>query len=234
MYFLIGVLILIVFLIICYFLFRMKIRKISQEYFHTTNIKEILEMAKINEEETPKSLGSLDSLYLERFKKDFPEANLNELKREAEALIIDSIHAIEDKDINKINNKNDKIKAFIESKIKEQKDSKVEYSNLKIHNTVLNHYDVQNGIASIHLATAFEYYKKQNSNKKKIQNRVKTEFIYIIDEQNIKKNIKALGLNCPNCGAPIRSLEHKSCSYCKSGVVDLIKKSFVLNDIKEY
>ena len=234
MQFLIGVLILIAFLIFCYLFFCFKIRKLSKEYFHTTNIKEILEMAKINEEETPKSLGSLDSLYLERFKKDFPEANLNELKRQAEALIIDSLHAIEEKNIDKLTNKNDKIKSFITAKINDLKDKDIKYKNIKIHNTVLNHYEVQKGVASLHLATAFEYYQEENNHKKKIQNRIKTEFIYIIDSKNIKDNIKALGLNCPNCGAPIRSLEHKSCNYCKSGVVDLIKKTFVINDIKEY
>ena len=58
--------------------------------------------------------------------------------------------------------------------------------------------------------------------------------IYVIDSNQVKGSLKALGLNCPNCGAPIKSLDKKVCSYCQTGIVDLVKKSFVLNDIYEY
>ena len=74
----------------------------------------------------------------------------------------------------------------------------------------------------------------ENGIKKKVQKRIKTEYIYVIDSNQVKGSLKALGLNCPNCGAPIKSLDKKVCSYCQTGIVDLVKKSFVLNDIYEY
>ena len=232
--FLIGVIILILFLIFVYFYFKFKLKKITKEYFGTTNLKKALELSKINEDDTPKSLGSMDSLYLERFKHDFPNSNINELKRLSESIILEIISCIENKDIDKLNNKNEKIISFVKSKINDLENKEVKYSNVHIHNTVLNKYEATDAIATIYLATSFEYYKKIDSETKKIQNRVKTEFIYIIDSSKVEENIKSLGLNCPNCGAPIRSLNHKSCSYCKTGVVDLVKKEFVLNDISEY
>ncbi len=230
MKFLIGIIILIGFLIFAYFYVVFKLKKITKEYFNTTDLKKALELSKINDEDTPKSLGSLDSIYLSKFQKDFPDMNLNELKRLSESFILEIFDSIENKNIDKLHNKNEKIMAFINSKIDDYKNIKVKFTKLKIHNTVLNKYEVHEGFASLYLATAFEYYE----NNKKIQNRMKFEYIYIIDPKKVKENLKVLGLNCPNCGAPITSLEHKKCSYCNSGIIDFIKKSFVLNDIIEY
>ena len=42
-----------------------------------------------------------------------------------------------------------------------------------------------------------------------------------------EKDINVYGLNCPNCGAVVHSLQNKTCSYCKTGlniqVVNLLK-----------
>ena len=234
MYFLIGIIVFILFLLFGYFYITYKIKRITKTYFGTTDLKKSLELSKLEDIETPKSLGSLDSLYLTSFKKDFHDMNLNELKRLSESFILEIFDAIENKSINKLSNKNEKIIAFVNSKIDDLKTIDVKYSNIKIHNTVLNKYDVKDGIANLYLATSFEYYEIIDGIKKKVQNRIKCEYIYIIDSKEVKENMKALGLNCPNCGAPITSIHHKKCSYCKSGIVDFIKKSFVLNDIYEY
>lgn len=235
MTFLIGVIIFILFIIFAYLFIQFKLKRLAKHYFGTTDLKKALEISEIRNEETPKSLGSMDSLYLSNLRKDFPDINLNELKRLTESFILEIFDSIENKDITRLSNKNEKIIAFVNAKIEDLKDKKVEFSNLKIHNTVLNKYENSNGIANIYLATSFEYYKRvENGEKRKIQNRIKSEFIYIIDPNSVKESIRSLGLNCPNCGAPIKTIHHKSCVYCKSGIVDLVKKSFVLNDIKEY
>ena len=65
MKFLIGVIILITFLLFVYFYFRYKFRKIAKHYLGTTDIKKVLEKAELENENTPKSLGSMDSIYLD-------------------------------------------------------------------------------------------------------------------------------------------------------------------------
>ena len=47
----------------------------------------------------------MDSIYLEQIKKDFIDININELKREAEKVILDSYKAIETKDSSKFSGK---------------------------------------------------------------------------------------------------------------------------------
>ena len=231
--FLIGVIVLIVFILIFYFYFKLKIKGLLKKYYGTTNLKKVLETVETTEQETPKSLGSLDCLYLNNLQKDF-NLNINELKRLAEGNILEIIEAIEKKDPEILNNKNEKILAFVKRKINDYQDESVSFQKVKIHNTVLNKYEKNDGIATIYLATSLEYIRKIGNNQKKIQNRIKTEFIYIFDDSKVKDSLKSLGLNCPNCGAPIRSLNHKKCAYCKSIVLDFFKKTFVLNDIKEY
>lgn len=232
MKFLISIIILISFLLFVYFYFRYKFRKIAKHYLGTTDIKKVLEKAELENENTPKSLGSMDSIYLENLKHDFKDININELKRLAESVILEIFNCLQTKDLSKLSTKNEKIIAYVKNKLNDFQDTDI--SNMKIHQTVLNKYEKEKGIATIYLATSFEYFKKENGIKKKVQKRIKTEYIYVIDSNQVKGSLKALGLNCPNCGAPIKSLAKKVCSYCQTGIVDLVKKSFVLNDIYEY
>ena len=204
---LIIILIIILFLIFAILFIMYRLRKIAKHYFNTTDLKKIIDLAKLEESENPKSVGSLDSLYLNNFEKDFPTFNLNELKRLNESFILDMYNAIEKKDLNKLANKNEKIISFIKSKINDNQ-TNLKFTNFKFHNTVLNKYEKNNGIATLYLASSFEYLE----NGQKVQKRMKSEYIYIIDEKQVK-NIKAIGLNCPNCGAPITTLNHKRCNY---------------------
>ena len=174
----------------------------------------------------------MDSIYLDNLKHDFKDININELKRLAESVILEIFNCLQTKDLSKLSTKNEKIIAYVKNKLNDFQDTDI--SNIKIHQTVLNKYEKEKGIATIYLATSFEYFKKENGIKKKVQKRIKTEYIYVIDSNQVKGSLKALGLNCPNCGAPIKSLAKKVCSYCQTGIVDLVKKSFVLNDIYEY
>ena len=57
--------------------------------------------------------------------------------------------------------------------------------------------------------------------------------IYIIDENKIDYHAR-VGLNCPNCGAPIKNLGLKTCDYCGSGVIDIVKKTWFLNNFREF
>ena len=59
-----------------------------------------------------------------------------------------------------------------------------------------------------------------------------TELIYVTDENEVKESDKELGLKCPNCGSPIKSLGEKKCPYCRTGLVDLAKRVWYLNSIE--
>lgn len=232
MYFLIGVIILIVFIIILYFILHIRLRKLlDQSGFQGMNLRDIIEQARLEDQEVPKSLASMDRIYLSQIKKDFVDININELKRKAEGIILDCYQAIEKKDTSHLKGK---IKSFADKILQEYQGKNVKFQKFKIHNTVVSDYRKENGIASIYFSTAYEYYLNVDGNMQKTQDRARCEFIYIIDEKEIPKEVMALGIHCPNCGSPITSLGEKTCSYCGSAVKEIIHKVFTCNDVVRY
>lgn len=226
MLFLIGVLILITFIVFSYLYLKKKLEK----YFGSS-IKDIIENAKLEDEQLPKSLSSMDSIYLEQIKKDFPNININELKRLSEKEILNIFESIERQDNSLVKGK---MRSLVNSKIEDNKNRNVSYDNIKFHNTVVSKYENKNGVATITISSSFEYIFKNNNKEKKIQDRAKTEFIYIIDSSEVEDSKKILGLNCPNCGAPITSLGNKTCKYCKTSIIDIVKRVWSINDVKFY
>lgn len=222
---LIVVLTMFVFVVILYLIVRRKAKQFLGDYFNASSFKEALEKSEIEYDETPKSLSSMDTIYLENLKRDFPDLNINEIKSDAEKVIVDVLKAIENKNEEALIS-SDKINSFIKSKIT---NDDVSYKNIKIHKTVLNKYEKKEYVATICIASSVEYIL----NNKKHQTRFKLEYIYIINALKVG-NVKALGLNCPNCGAPVKTLGHKRCDYCGSGVIDIVKKNWLVNNIKEY
>ena len=215
------------------FIIHLRARKFLKEFFNTTSYKEAFETTEKETEDTPKSVSSMDSIYLDRIEHDFPDLNLNELKSSAEKVILDTLNAIENKD-KECMISSEKVNSYIKSKIDDLKDGSAIYDHIKIHKTVVSNYEKTDSVATIRFASSVEYfYKKNNEVGKKTQTRFKCEYIYIIDSLKVG-NVKALGLNCPNCGAPIKTLGHKHCEYCNTGIIDIVKKNWIINNIKEY
>ena len=176
----------------------------------------------------------------DKIRKDFPDLNINELKSSAESNIRNILHAIETKNKDDLKNKNDRIYAFAENKIEDLKDNKVRIDNIKFHKTVLNKYMKNNNVATMNFQTSMEYfYKKNNEIGRKIQVRFDTEFIHVIDTSAYGPKIRTLGINCPNCGAPVKDIDNPHCEYCTSGIivptsgVELVKRVWFLDNIKE-
>lgn len=215
----------------CIIFITYKIRKFTKNYFGTTSLKEAIEKSEITASETPKTVYSVESVFTNRAKKDFPNISISTLKAKTEMAIREIFKGIEEK--NPKISENPYINNFIEDKIESNQD--VRYENLKFHNTVINMYERNNIKASITMQSSFEYYEIKNGKRKKIQNRYKVYFIYVIDENVFGKGVTALGLHCPNCDAPVKVLgEQKICEYCGAGVKDItVTKIWILNSIKE-
>ena len=47
------------------------------------------------------------------------------------------------------------------------------------------------------------------------------------------KGRNAIGVNCPNCGAPITSLGAKKCEYCESPIIELNIKAWIFTNVQE-
>lgn len=218
------IIILLIILFILYVIY--KVKKFLRENFNSDSLKEIIKETELEEETRMKTLYGMESVYIPILEKDFKELNINELKSIAEENIINCFRCINKKSTKDFKSSSQKVITWVNEKISSLKENDT-YSDVKIHKTVLNKYEKNNVIATIIFQTAFEY----KINDKKKQARMQTEFIYIIDSDNIKS--KAIGLNCPNCGAPIKSLGDKKCEFCGTGVIDIVKRVWTLNNMKE-
>ncbi len=232
---LVVILILLIILILIYLKVKKKISEFSTSVFGTSNIIEGIKNQQIALADEPKSVFGMEKLILPNIVKDFPNLNINEMKKMAEDSILMCLQSIEKKKVLKSDYVSETIINWIKSRIDDLKlEESINYDSIKFHRTVLSQYTNKNGVYSLIFQTSVEYlYRKNNDNYKKIQNRFNTEFIYIFDDSKLGMYQSGIALNCPNCGAPIKDLGVKICSYCGTGVIDLVKKTWILNDIQE-
>ena len=220
---------------IVYLVIKKKVKQVFGSNFSLAEIKQLIEDGERKASEMPKYLSSMENFILPNLKNDFPNLNIQEIKSMAESSIFNILDSIEKKDVNDIKGYGEKAVLYAKSMISDLGNDNVCYDAIKIHKTVLNKYSRTDSIATLYLETSFEYmYKKNDSHFKKVQSRVKTEFIYIIDASKIKDSIKSIGLNCPNCGAPIVDVGIKKCKYCSSINLDIVKKTWSLNNFYIY
>lgn len=232
MFFMIGVIILVVFIVGGYIYVKIRVRKVLDEAgFVGQSLWDIIREARLRQQMEPKSLSSMDSLYLKQIKRDFPDININELKRQSEKVILDCFNSIEKKSSKGLKGK---IKSFVDDMINDYEDKKVKFDEFKIHKTVVSDYRKEKGIATIYFSSSFEYILNVDGKCTKTQDRAKTEFIYIIDEAEIGSHENAIGFHCPNCNSPITNLGQKKCSYCGTAVIEVVGRIFACDNIVRY
>ena len=68
----------------------------------------------------------------------------------------------------------------------------------------------------------------------KTQAKYNVQMNYIQDRDIVEDTREqALGLNCPNCGAPLSTLGAKICAYCDSPLVEFNIKIWSFSDVEE-
>ena len=228
-------LIVLLILIIIFFVLKKKFQSFLLKYFNTTDLNKVIEESEWEAENTPKSVYGMESVYKDRILKDFPEVNLNEIKSMVEKSVLDTFQAIENGDITDFKYNSNKAIAFVKSRIDDYKDKEVKFDQIRFHKTVLSKYENKNGVATMYFQTSLEYYLTTNKKRrKKVQDRYKVDFVYIVDSNQVSDNEKALGLNCPNCGAPISDVGVKTCKYCGSGALEIVNRVWTFNNIENY
>jgi len=226
------VLILIILLIgiICFVYLKTSLERFSQKWFGTKDFLEGINNQKAQMEESPKTPYGIDSLILPELQKDFPNLNINEMKKEAENSILNVFKAINTRQTNCLKNASAKMKNYIQQRIIEQGNFTLKVDGVKVHKTVINKYDREKSVCRLVFQAAVGYRVHKGNEIIKKEERINIEYIYIYNFEDIK-SYESISLKCPNCGAPIQTLGEKVCPYCKSGIIDLATKTWKLNDI---
>ena len=194
------------------FIIRSKVQKFSMEAFGTKDILQGKRDMEARLAETPKSLRSMTQIYLPQIKKDFPEFDY---KNNVTGII---------EDLN--------VRGLRQT-----------FSEVAIHDVELARYD-KNGVTVTILFNAavgcFDFVEDGSgkvvfgSRELKKQCVYDIELIYVQDVHKMGVYEEgALGLTCPNCGAPIKTLGQKFCEYCGGGVQEINTRSWSYESIRE-
>lgn len=223
---------------------RNKIREFSRTAFGTDSLKEGFDKVEAEYAVTPKSVSAATSLYLPRIMKDFPDFHYDEMKNRAENVLVSYLQSINSDNLSMLVEGTSELKNQLEMQLEMQRsrEERVHFEKIKVHQTEIYQYRYQKGRRSIVFQSAVEYYHYRTqggnvtagSQNTKEQSKYNVECIYIQD-RDLVENVDdaALGVNCPNCGAPLSGLGAKVCAYCGTPVMELNIRSWNFSDVKE-
>lgn len=224
------------------------ISKISSLFSGITDIAGALKDTNFSELEmevdtTPKSVSGMTSICLPRITADFPEFNWHEFKQKAQNMLVSAFRAISEEDASYVENASSDLLDQISLTIDANHDLNIHeyYKDVKIHQTEIKDYRKMGGncIITLQSAVGMIHYKTkaggvcEGSDTNMCQKRYNIELLYVQDESKISYGQKAIGNNCPNCGAPIKDLGSKTCPYCGCGVETVNVRAWVINRYEE-
>ena len=225
------------FVVVALIIYLMIARFFHKAGIRASDLKQMKDNLEEEEANRHKEIGGMTSVFLPQILKDFKEFNLDEIYLLTEKSLRTIFNAIEKKDMPLLSSKDfNMISKKMKLQLEDLIDSDIiyKYDDINFHKHAIRSYENKGGVAKLEIASSLEYYftktkdgKELYSNKYKDQVSYVTTFVYIADETVYTKDIDVYGLNCPNCGAVIRALNKKECSYCHTGlniqVVELLK-----------
>ena len=233
-----------IFLTILVLIIKNKIKNVLNKfgYINFNQLKEEIKRGEIAYNTEPKHVTGMTKLLIPKIIKDFPNFSENELYNKVETDLLSIFNSIENKNIENSQNLI-LIKEKLNQKIKDMKENKItkKYDDVKFHRHALKYYKNKDCVLNISVSTSLEYFYKKECKGKIIDNYCEhkkqtvytTEYIYVYDTNKIAKNQNLIGLNCSNCGAPVKDLGNKICRYCNSGLEDINLKSWNIALYKE-
>ena len=209
------------------------VRNFSRAAFGTDSLKE--GFAKVEEEysSTPKSVSAMTNLCLPKIKREFPEFQYDEMKVRAENVLTSYLMAVSAGNVSLLKEGSRELKDKLEMHISMLKGrgEKETFENIKLHRTEIADYKKRNGRCIIIFQISLQYkhvIRKEGgdivsgSPNVLTQLRYNVELVYIQDRELVEdERDLSLGVNCPNCGAPVSSLGSKICEYCGTPIVEL-------------
>jgi predicted lipid-binding transport protein (Tim44 family) len=224
---------------------REKVRSFSRLAWGTDSVTEGIEKMQEEYASTPKSVSAMTSLYLPKITADFPEFKYDEMKGRAENVLVSYLMGKDKEDASLLKDGNQELKDKLQSEIEMNRAAGIRehFESVEIHRTEIAAYQKKQGRCIITFQASVQYYgyssdrdgKVTKGNKSRLtQSKYNIHLIYIQDRNLVEEERDfGLGLNCPNCGAPISGLGAKVCEYCGTPVLELNIKVWTFSDVRE-
>lgn len=221
------------------------IRQISRTMFGTDSFAQGINNQKMEMSETPRSLQAMTSLCLPRIQRDFPEFDYEDYKHKAETVLRSYMNSIEEKNPEFLYGEcSTALKDNVKGIIADLSNSGYaqSYDDIVIHRTEISRYTKDGATARILFVSSVGSYTYTTdssggvvygSRDMKTQSVYETELVYIQNVDMVANGSEGLGLNCPNCGAPIKNLGQKFCEYCGTGITEINIRAWKFSSVRE-
>lgn len=222
-----------------------KIRNFSRQVWGTDSITQGAAKMKAEYSATPKSVSAMTSLCLPKIIKDFPDFQYNEMKDRSNNLLTSYLLAITSKSVSDLKEGNSELENKLVNYITmlDEKELTEHFERIKIHRTEISGYRKEKGRCIITFQSSIEYFHYvedangiplEGEKDSKFQTKYNVDLIYIQDRSIVENELDfALGVNCPNCGAPLSSLGAKVCEYCGTPIIELNIHAWSFSDVRE-
>lgn len=215
-----------------------KVRSFSRIAFGTPNFAEGFRNQAEIEAATPKSVSGMTRIELPRIQRDFPEFNWIEWRQRCEQQLVHYLEALEHQNPALLKEGCPALREQLRLDIakSEELERRESFSNTRIHQTEICRYDRNSVLCRILVQTSLEYHHSLKNpsvslTDQKEQHRYSMDLVYVQDADQVSGT--ALGVNCPNCGAPVRSLGSRHCAYCGSGLEPINIRVWQIQQIRK-
>lgn len=221
------------------------IRQISKSVFGTASLYQGLNNQKKDMSETPRSLQAMTSLCLPRIQRDFPEFDYEDYKQKAETVLRSYMNSIEDKNDKLLYGEcSQALKDSVSGIITDlsNRGLKQKFDDILIHRTEISKYTKDGATARILFVSSVGSYTYTTDSTGKViygnkdiktQSVYEIELVYVQNVDAVADGSEGLGINCPNCGAPIKNLGQKFCEYCGTGITEINIRAWKFSSVRE-
>lgn len=242
---LIIVLLLILAILVLVFYGVSRVKRFSRQLFGTDDIIQGVKKAQEDAASTPRSVSAMTRIALPQIVSDFPDFQYDEMKQRAENALTQYLQALTAQDVEILQEGNGDLKEQLRSQISSAvSQGKCEhFTQVKIHQTEIARYrkeagrcivTFQSAVESFHYVTDEANVVVRGSDHTLKQSRYNTDLVYIQNRALAKDAAdNAIGITCPNCGAPVTNLGAKFCEYCGAGIIELNVHAWSFENIEE-
>lgn len=221
-----------------------KTRDVSRSLFGTDSLIEGVNKQKEMMSETPRSLHAMTSVYLPQILRDFPQFDYELYKNKAKSLLRSYFTAIETKKSTALAEEcSQTLKNNVQGIIEDLNSRNVKqfFNQCVIHDVQISRY-IKTGatVTIVFVLSVGQYAYIEDENGKVVfgDKTLKHQTVYEVGLVYVQDVDKAgaesgLGINCPNCGAPIKNLGVKFCEYCGTGIVEINERAWKFNSVNE-
>ena len=221
-----------------------KTRDVSRSLFGTDSLIEGVNKQKEMMSETPRSLHAMTSVYLPQILRDFPQFDYELYKNKAKSLLRSYFTAIETKKSTALAEEcSQTLKNNVQGIIEDLNSRNVKqfFNQCVIHDVQISRYIKTGATVTIVFVLSVGQYAYIEDESGKVvfgDKTLKHQTVYEVGLVYVQDVDKAgaesgLGINCPNCGAPIKNLGVKFCEYCGTGIVEINERAWKFNSVNE-